>query len=277
MPIVTIGINRPEKRNSVDTETSEALKLAFQEFEHDPDLHCAVLHGLGGNFCAGYDLEELSELDNSGNLANKMAEILMDQGPMGPTRMELNKPVVAAVNGFCVAGGLELALMCDLRVVEENSKLGFLNRRFGVPLIDGGTVRLPELIGLSRAMDLILTGRLLEPKEALEWGLANRVVSTGTAFGQAVNLAKEIVKFPQECLRADRESALHATFSAQNIDEAMSFESENSAKVLTTEAIIGAKKFTAGLGRSGKFNVNQVKEKENWQKEFEEMKKQMEE
>jgi len=258
--IMTIGINRPEKRNCVNTETAERLKEAFLDFEMDENMYCAVLHGLGGTFCAGYDLEELSELED--DLANKLAEILMDQGPMGPTKMAINKPVIAAVNGFCVAGGLELALMCDLRVVEENSKLGFLNRRFGVPLIDGGTVRLPELIGLSRAMDLILTGRLLEPKEALEWGLANRVVSTGTAFGQAVNLAKEIVKFPQECLRADRESALHATFSAQNIDEAMSFESENSAKVLTTEAIIGAKKFTAGLGRSGKFNVNQVKEKE---------------
>merc|ERR1712025_771440 len=175
--------------------------------------------------------------------------ILMDQGPMGPTKMELTKPVIAAVNGYCVAGGLELAVMCDIRVVEEQSKLGFLNRRFGVPLIDGATVRLPALIGLSRAMDLILTGRLLEPKEALDWGLANRVVTTGTAFGQALNLAKEIVKFPQECLRADRESTLYATYSAKNIDEAMSFESENSAKVLTTEAIIGAKKFTAGLGR----------------------------
>jgi len=258
--IMTIGINRPDKRNCVNTETAERLKEAFHDFELDENMFCAVLHGLGGTFCAGYDLEELSELED--DLANKLAEILMDQGPMGPTKMALTKPVIAAVNGFCVAGGLELALMCDLRVVEENSKLGFLNRRFGVPLIDGGTVRLPELIGLSRAMDLILTGRLLEPKEALDWGLANRVVSTGTAFGQAVNLAKEIVKFPQECLRADRESALHATFSAQNIDEAMSFESENSARVLTTEAIIGAKKFTAGLGRSGKFNVNQVKEKE---------------
>jgi len=258
--IMTIGINRPDKRNSVDTLTAEHLKMAFNDFELDDDMYCAVLHGLGGNFCAGYDLEELSELEE--DLANKIAEILMDQGPMGPTKMQINKPVIAAVNGYCVAGGLELAIMCDMRVVEENSKLGFLNRRFGVPLIDGGTVRLPELIGLSRAMDLILTGRLLEPKEALDWGLANRVVSTGTAFGQAVNLAKEIVKFPQECLRADRESALYATFSSQNLEQAMSFESENSAQVLTTEAIIGAKKFTAGLGRSGKFNVNKVKEEE---------------
>jgi len=273
--IMTIGINRPEKRNCVNTETAERLKEAFHDFEMDENMYCAVLYGLGGTFCAGYDLEELSELEE--DLANKIAEILMDQGPMGPTKMTINKPIIAAVNGFCVAGGLELAIMCDLRVVEENSKLGFLNRRFGVPLIDGGTVRLPELIGLSRAMDLILTGRLVEPREALDWGLANRVVSTGTAFGQAVNLAKEIVKFPQECLRADRESALNATFSAKNLDEAMSFESENSAQVLTTEAIIGAKKFTAGLGRSGKFNVNQVKEKENWQKEFQELKKQMEE
>ena len=208
--IMTIGINRPEKRNAVNTHTGEVLKEAFLDFESDDNMYVAVIHGLGGNFCAGYDLEELSELED--DISNKVAEILMDQGPMGPTKMELTKPVIAAVNGYCVAGGLELAIMCDLRVVEENSKLGFLNRRFGVPLIDGATVRLPALIGLSRAMDLILTGRLLEPKEALDWGLANRVVTTGTAFGQALNLAKEIVKFPQECLRADRESTLYATY-----------------------------------------------------------------
>merc|ERR1719284_998490 len=135
---MTIGINRPDKRNAVNTETAEELKLAFQEFEADDNMYCAVLHGLGGNFCAGYDLEALSELE-----------------------IDISKPVIAAINGYCVAGGLELAVMCDLRVVEEQSKLGFLNRRFGVPLIDGATVRLPKLIGLSRAMDLILTGRML--------------------------------------------------------------------------------------------------------------------
>jgi len=269
--IMTIGINRPGKRNSVDDPTAEALKEAFQEFETDEEMHCAVLHGLGGNFCAGYDLAELADLEE--DISNKLAEILMDQGPMGPTKMILSKPVIAAVNGYCVAGGLELAVMCDLRVVEENSKLGFLNRRFGVPLIDGGTVRLPQLIGMSRAMDLILTGRLVEPREALEMGLANRVVATGTAFGQAMNLAKEIVKFPQDCLRADRDSALHAAYSARSLEDAMNFESENSARALTTEAIAGAKKFTAGLGKHGKFNVNQVAEKQDWQKEFEEMKK----
>ena len=137
--IMTIGLNRPDKRNAVNDHTGERLKEAFQDFESDENMYCAVLHGLGGNFCAGYDLEELSELEE--DLANKMAEILMDQGPMGPTKMELTKPVIAAVNGYCVAGGLELAIMCDIRVVEENSKLGFLNRRFGVPLIDGATVR----------------------------------------------------------------------------------------------------------------------------------------
>jgi len=270
--IMTIGINRPAKRNSVNTATAEKLKLAFQDFESDDDMYCCVLHGLGGTFCAGYDLEELAELED--NLANKIAEILMDQGPMGPTKMALSKPVIAAIDGYCVAGGLEMALMCDLRVVEENAKLGFLNRRFGVPLIDGGTVRLPELIGLSRAMDLILTGRLLEPKEALDWGLANRVVATGTVFGQAVNLAKELVKFPQECLKVDRQSALNATFSAKNMESAMEFESQNAVAVLTTEAIQGAKKFEAGLGRGGKFNMGSLKPKEDWEQELEEMKKQ---
>ena len=138
--IMTIGLNRPEKRNSVDTYTGEVLKEAFQDFETDDNMKIAVVHGLGGNFSAGYDLEELSELEE--DISNKVAEILMDQGPMGPTKMEFSKPVIAAINGYCVAGGLELAIMCDLRVVEENSKLGFLNRRFGVPLIDGATVRL---------------------------------------------------------------------------------------------------------------------------------------
>ena len=170
--------------------------------------------------------------------------------------------------------------------MEEQSKLGFLNRRFGVPLIDGATVRLvdltlaadisswkiglnpdsfyrlPALIGLSRAMDMILTGRLVEPKEALDWGLANRVVSSGTAFGQAMNIAKEIVKFPQECLRADRQSSLYASYSAKNMEDALNYETEHSAAVLTTEAIAGAKKFAAGMGKHGKFNVNQINEKE---------------
>lgn len=268
--IMTVGINRPAKRNCVNTDMAEKIKIAFQDYEADENMHCCVLHGVGGTFCAGYDLEELSDLED--NLANKIAEILMDQGPMGPTKMALSKPVIAAIDGFCVAGGLELALMCDLRVVEENAKLGFLNRRFGVPLIDGGTVRLPELIGLSRAMDLILTGRLLDAKEALDWGVANRVVSTGTVYGQAVNLAKEIVKFPQECLKVDRESALNATFSAKNLEEAMEFESQNAVSVLTTEAIQGAKKFEAGLGRGGKFNINTPQQKAAWEKEFEEMK-----
>jgi len=273
--IMTIGINREKKRNCVDTPTSEQLKMAFQDFEHDDNMYCCVLHGVGGNFSAGYDLDELAELKD--DLPNKIAEILMDSGPMGPTNMELSKPVIAAVNGYCVAGGLELALMCDLRVVEENTKLGFLNRRFGVPLIDGGTVRLPALIGLSRAMDLILTGRMIDAREALASGIANRVVSTGTAFGQAVNLAKELTKFPQECLRADRMSAIHSTFSGKTMENDLAFESENAAHVLTTEAVAGAKKFMSGLGRSGKFNVSQVAEPEEWQKEFNEMKKMDEE
>lgn len=271
--IMTIGINRPDKRNCVNTTTSEELKLAFQDFEEDDNMYCCVFHGLGGNFCAGYDLDELADLKDEGHFANKIAEILMDQGPMGPTRMELSKPVIAAVNGYCVAGGLELALMCDLRVVEENSKMGFLNRRFGVPLIDGGTVRLTALIGVSRAMDLILTGRMIEAKEAHEMGLANRVVSTGTGYGQAVNLAKELVKFPQACLRADRASAIHSTYSGKTVEDDMSFESQNAAHVLTTEAVAGAKKFMSGMGRSGKFNVNAIAPPEDWQKEFSEMKK----
>lgn len=267
--IMSIGINRPEKRNCVDFATADRLAEAFEDFEQDEKMDCAVLHGLGGSFCAGFDLEELSTADEE-NISNALAK-LMDRGPMGPSRMEFSKPVIAAVNGWAVAGGLELALMCDIRVVEENSRLGVLCRRFGVPLIDGGTVRLPELIGLSRALDLILTGRIVEAKEAHEMGLANRLVPAGSAYGHAMNMARELARFPQECLRADRRSAYHATFASRSLEESLQFEIENGLNVISKESISGAKKFVSGLGKHGKFNVADPPEQE-WQKEFKEMK-----
>ena len=191
---------------------------------------------------------------------------------MGPTRLELRKPVIAAIDGYCVAGGLELALMCDLRVMEEDAKVGILNRRFGVPLIDGGSVRLPELIGLSRALDLIITGRIVEAREALQMGLVNRVAKVGTGFGLAMQLAREIAMVPQECLRVDRASAYHATFASKSLEESLQFESDNALHVISEESLEGAQKFMKGLGRHGKFNVNPVAEKEPWELERSAMK-----
>ena len=198
---------------------------------------------------------------------------MIDRGPMGPTRMELSKPVIASINGYCVAGGLELALMCDLRVIEEDAKMGVLCRRFGVPCIDGGTVRLPELIGLSNALDLIITGRIVEAKEAQRMGLVNRVTKFGTGFGTAVQLAAEIAKHPQECLKVDRASAYHATFASKSLEESLQFESENAIHVISQESLDGAQKFVKGLGRHGKFNVSPAVKKEDWEEEREEMMK----
>lgn len=270
--IVSIGINRPAKRNCVNKSTANKLYDAFSDFENDDNLNCAVLHGLGGNFSAGYDLSELAKIEKD-DIANELASLMMDRGPMGPTRMEFTKPVVASISGYCVAGGLELALMCDIRVMEESAKTGVLNRRFGVPLIDGGSVRLPELIGLSRALDLIITGRMVEAKEAMQMGLVNRVAKVGTAYGQAVQLATEIARLPQECLRADRLSAYHATFASKSLEDSLQFESDNAIHVISQESLEGAKKFVKGLGRSGKFNVNPAVEKEQWEVEHETMKR----
>ena len=230
--IMTIGINRPEKRNCIDFETATKLLTAFNEFESEESMYCAVLHGLGGNFCAGFDLDELATLDQD-NLANTIAMSMMDRGPMGPTRLDLSKPVIAAIDGWCVAGGLELALMADLRVADVDAKMGVLNRRFGVPLIDGGTVRLPELIGLSRALDVILTGRIIESEEALSMGLVNRVVKTGQAYGRAMHLAKELIAHPQACLRADRASCYHATFASKSLEQSLQHESENALPIIS--------------------------------------------
>jgi len=270
--VMTISLNRGSKRNCVNKETAEKLYEAFEDFESDKDLNVAILHGIGGNFCAGYDLDELAKLDRE-NIANEIASMMIDRGPMGPTRMELTKPVIASITGYCVAGGLELALMCDLRVMEENAKMGVLNRRFGVPLIDGGSVRLPELIGLSRALDLIITGRLVESKEALQMGLVSRLAKVGAGYGLSMQLAAEIAKVPQECMRVDRASAYHATFASKSLEESLQYESENAVHIISTESIEGAQKFALkGLGRHGKFNVTQVS-KEDWEIEREELMK----
>src|ERR1700709_1746197 len=201
-PVTTVTIDRPEARNAVDGATALALADAFRAFDADDEAAVAVLHGAGGTFCAGADLTAVA------TDARNRTEPAGD-GPMGPTRMRLSKPVVAAVAGHAVAGGLELAIWCDLRVAEEDAVFGVFCRRWGVPLIDGGTVRLPRLIGHSRAMDLILTGRDVQADEALAIGLANRVVPNGQARQAAEELAAELAALPQQCLRSDRLSARH--------------------------------------------------------------------
>lgn len=249
--VVTVAINRPEVRNAVNQETAWRLLEELKAFDSDPDLNVAVLHGKGGNFCAGYDLKEL---------ANHTASLKLEQdvtkgpGPLGPSRLQLSKPLIAAVSGFAVAGGLELALLADLRVVEESAVMGVFCRRFGVPLIDGGTVRLPRLIGLSRALDLILTGRPIGAQEALAYGLANRVVPDGQALQTALELAEQISAFPQRCLRADRSSAIYSCYDAPSFTQAMQYEVDLGIQVLPAESVTGAKKFTSGVGRGGKFS-----------------------
>ncbi|XP_060076359.1 enoyl-CoA hydratase EchA19-like [Ylistrum balloti] len=246
-----IEIERPHVRNAVDPPTAKALYTAFREFDEDKESYVAVLHGTGGHFCAGYDLKAFSKTD--GTESGIEHPEVSDMGPMGPTRLELSKPVIAAVSGYAVAGGLELALMCDLRVVEESAIMGVFCRRFGVPLLDGGAVRLPYLIGLSRAMDLILTGRPVGAQEALNMGLANRVVPTGTVLDEAINLAANIAQFPQKCMRTDRLSALHSMYAAKSLKEALNHEFSHGIKVIQGESLPGAKSFAEGTGRHGKF------------------------
>ena len=244
--VTTIVLARPDVRNAVDRATAEALSAAFRAFAADGESDVAVLYGEGGTFCAGADLRAFSR--GEGNRCAPDGD-----GPMGPSRMLLDKPVIAAVEGHAVAGGLELALLCDLRVAAEGATFGVFCRRFGVPLIDGGTVRLPRLIGLSRALDLILTGRAVSAKEALEIGLANRLVPNGQARVAAEALAAEIARFPQATMRGDRRSAYEST--GLSLDDALAREFEIGMKSLASgEALAGATSFAGGEGRHGNFS-----------------------
>jgi enoyl-CoA hydratase len=242
--ITTVILNRPEVRNAVDRETARRLADAFQEFDSDPDARVGVLYGDHGTFCAGADLKAIANGLPNRNDAD-------GDGPMGPTRMLLSKPVIAAISGYAVAGGLELALWCDLRVMEEDAIVGVFCRRWGIPLIDGGTVRLPRLIGLSRALDLILTGRAVSASEALSLGLANRVVPRGESLAAAQKLARELAEFPQICLRGDRHSAYEQFDLA--FDAAMANEYTHGRAALDEETTAGAKRFAEGAGRHGSF------------------------
>jgi enoyl-CoA hydratase len=242
--VTVVTIDRPEVRNAVDRPTAEALAEAFAAFDADRSASVAVLHGAGGTFCAGADLKGIAE-----GRGNRVVEDLSADGPMGPTRMELSKPTIAAVEGHAVAGGLELAVWCDLRVVAADATFGVYCRRWGVPLVDGGTVRLPRLIGHSRAMDLILTGRGVGAAEALEMGLANRVCAPGAALETAIELAGRIAEFPQVCLRNDRRSAIEQWELGA---DAMANEIRLGLDTLASaEAVEGAARFAAGAGRGG--------------------------
>jgi enoyl-CoA hydratase len=258
--IWTVTIDRPEVRNAVDGPTARALADAFRAFDADATARVAVLTGAGGHFCAGADLRTVASGSSAGELgaaANGLALALDDDmsadGPMGPSRLELTKPVIAAVEGYAVAGGLELAVWCDLRVAATTATFGVFCRRFGVPLVDGGTVRLPRLIGESRAMDLILTGRAVGADEALTLGLANRVVDEGDALRSALELARQIVAFPQQCMRNDRLSA-RRQHGAPTLRDALAQEfALGRATLASGETESGARRFVAGAGKHGRF------------------------
>jgi enoyl-CoA hydratase len=236
-PVGILTIDRPERKNAVDRATASELLTGFRTYEADADVAVVVVTGGGGTFCAGADLKAL---DNDVDAA---------EGPMGFTRLRAQKPVLAAIEGWCVAGGLEIALFCDLRVAARSAKLGCLERRFGVPLIDGGTQRLPRVVGLGRALDLMLTGRLIDAAEAERIGLVNRMVPDGTALEEAVALGEEIAAFPRACLLADRESLYDGL--ELPLDEGLAREAERGKSVLA-EAAEGARAFASGEGRGGK-------------------------
>ena len=243
-PVAVVTIDRPAVRNAVDRATAAALADAFRRFDGEGELAVAVLTGAGRSFCAGADLKAVAEARG-----NRLAED--GDGPMGPTRMLLSKPVIAAVEGHAVAGGLELALWCDLRVAARDAVFGVYCRRFGVPLVDGGTLRLPRLVGMSHALDLILTGRGVSGEEALRMGLANRIVEPGHALAAARELARELARFPQLCLRGDRRSAYEQW--SLDLPSALANETRIGQQVIDSgETREGARRFAGGAGRHGR-------------------------
>ncbi|KAH7124856.1 carnitinyl-CoA dehydratase [Dactylonectria estremocensis] len=260
--ITTIALNRPHRRNAVDGPTARKLWLAFLSFENDSTQKVCVFHGNGGTFCAGFDLQEFAKLADRGaqysgpNIADRVAG--RNLGPCGPTRLMIQKPVICAVSGYAVAGGLELSLLGDIRVAEEDSVFGLFSRRFGVPMIDAGSIRLPSIVGLGRALDIVLTGRPVPAQEALSMGLANRIVPKGKAFEEAMSIARDLVKYPQGCLNADRYSCYYAAWESKSFGDALSQEFNRGVKVIESESIEGASRFSAGEGRHGAFNRSKL-------------------
>ncbi|GAD93730.1 hypothetical protein NECHADRAFT_94087 [Paecilomyces variotii No. 5] len=257
--ITTITINRKHRRNAIDGPTGKKLTDALLDFENDSTQKVCVFHGANGTFCAGFDLHEVAKFqpDQKNYIGPRIGAHERVEGrnigPIGPSRMQIRKPIISAVSGYAVAGGLELSLIGDIRVAEEDAVFGVFCRRFGVPLIDGGTVRLQAIIGLGRALDMILTGRGVGAKEALAMGLANRVVPKGKAVDEAMKIARQLVSFPEACMNADRTSCYYAVYNARSFEDALSYEFDNGIKVIDSESVKGAARFSAGAGRHGKF------------------------
>lgn len=252
--ITIISINRPTRKNAVDPLTAKHLYNAILAYEADAAQKVCILTGVGDTFCAGADLHQVAgKQDNSSPSDNLQPVNGRNLAPMGPSRLIVQKPVICAVAGYAVAGGLELSLLADLRVVEEDAIFGVFCRRWGVPLIDGGTVRLQAIIGLGRAMDMILTGRPVNAQEALTMGLANRVVPKGESLKHALEIARQLLVFPNLCLNTDRQSCYYSAYEARSFEDAMSHEFIAGSKVIATESIQGAAKFSKGSGRHGSF------------------------
>ncbi|KAI1756607.1 ClpP/crotonase [Xylaria castorea] len=257
--ITTITINRAHRRNAVDGPTARKITEAFLAFENNPNQKVCVFSGANETFCAGFDLHEVAKFNTDdkeykGPIIDKEHRVAgRNIGPMGPSRMQIKKPVICAVSAYAVAGGLELSLIGDIRVVEEDAVFGVFCRRFGVPLVDGGTVRLQAIVGLGRAMDMILTGRAVPAQEALQMGLANRVVPKGRALAEATKIARQLLTFPQACMNVDRASCYYSTYNAASFEDALRNEFDEGIKVITTESVKGAAKFSGGAGRHGAF------------------------
>ncbi|KAF4988184.1 hypothetical protein FDECE_15160 [Fusarium decemcellulare] len=261
--ITTITISRPHRKNAIDGPTGKKLTDAFLAFENDPSQKVCVFYGAHGTFCAGFDLHEVAKY-SPGQSGEQYWGPIIDSdhfvegrniGPIGPSRMQIKKPIISAVSGYAVAGGLELSLLGDIRVAEEDAIFGVFCRRFGVPLIDGGTVRLQAIIGLGRALDMILTGRGVQAQEALQIGLANRVVPKGQALAEATKIAKHLLTFPQDCINTDRTSCYYSVYNASSFEDALRNEFNEGVKVITTESVKGAAKFSGGAGRHGAFEA----------------------
>ncbi|KAG5765017.1 hypothetical protein H9Q72_006905 [Fusarium xylarioides] len=261
--ITTITLSRPHRKNVIDGPTAKKLTDAVLAFENDATQKVCIIYGAGGTFCAGFDLHEVAKWNPAQGTDNYLGPIIdpnhkvedRNIGPIGPSRMQVKKPVISAVAGYAVAGGLELSLIGDMRIAEEDAVFGVFCRRFGVPLIDGGTVRLQAIIGLGRAMDMILTGRPVSAQEALQFGLANRVVPKGQALVEATKIAKQLLTFPQECMNVDRANCYYSVYNASSFQDALRNEFENGVKVITTESVKGAANFSGGAGRHGVFET----------------------
>ncbi|KAF2799803.1 enoyl-CoA hydratase/isomerase family protein [Melanomma pulvis-pyrius CBS 109.77] len=252
--ITTIIINRQHRRNAVDPATAKKLYQSVLDFEADPSQKVCILAGAHGTFCAGADLHEVAGTNQPPKEQENLQPVQdRNLAPMGPSRLQVKKPIISAVSGYAVAGGLELSLIGDIRVVEEDAVFGVFCRRWGVPLIDGGTVRLQAIVGLGRALDMILTGRPVDAKEALAMGLANRVVPKGKALEEATAIANQLLSFPERCMNLDRNSCYYSTYNASSFEDAMRNEFKHGVEVVSLEGVKGATLFKEGKGRHGKF------------------------